>query len=174
MKLIKLIALSFIFLLGSSFSYNNMVHDIHVTKCNIDFSEGESSLQITMHIYLDDLEAAINKGGVEETLFLCTEKEHKDGNKYIKEYFEKMFKLEVNGEAVTYNFLGKESAKDIMAGWFYLEVEGVKELTDLKVNYGILTDVHSDQQNVIRIKGPKKAEGYFLLDSKKTEASTSF
>jgi len=168
MKLIKLIALSFIFLLGSSFSNNDLVHDIHVTKCNIDFS------QITMHIYLDDLEAAIKKGGVEESLFLCTEKEHENGNKFIKEYFEKKFKLEVNGEAVEYNFLGKESAKDIMAGWFYLEVEGVQELKDLKINYGILTDVHSDQQNVIRIKGPNKAEGYFLLNSKETEASTSF
>ncbi len=174
MKLLKLIALSFVFLIGSSFSSNNIVHDIHVTKCNIDFSEGENSLQITMHIYLDDLELAIEKGGVEEKLFLCTEKEHKDGNRFVKEYFEKMFKIEVNGEAVTYNYLGKESAKDIMAGWFYMEVEGVTELKDLKINYGILTDVHSDQQNVIRIKGPNKAEGYFLLDGKKTEASTSF
>jgi len=174
MKLIKLISISFFFLLGSSFSYNNLIHDIHVTKCNIDFSKEESSLQITMHIYLDDLELAIEKGGIEEKLYLCTKKEHVDGNKYVQEYFEKTFTLEVNGKPVQYNYLGKESAEDILAGWFYLEVEGVTELKDLKINYSVLTDVHSDQQNVIRVKGPNKAEGYFLLNSKKTEASTRF
>ena len=151
-----------------------MEHDIHVTKCNIDFSNEEKTLQITLHIYLDDLEEAIRKGGIEQVLNLCTEKEHEDGDKHLVAYLEKMFQLQVNDKAVSYNFLGKEPSEDLLAGWFYLEVEDVQTLEDLKINYGILTDLYTDQQNVIRVKGPNKQKGYFLLDSKKKEASASF
>ena len=174
MTQIKLIALVFVFILGTSFSGKNEVHDIHVSKCNIDFSKEEKTLQITMNIYLDDLEADIAKGGVTEKLHLLTEKEHKDGNKYLSEYFQKKFKLQVNQKEVSYNFLGKEITEDLLGGWFYLEVENVQELKDLKIYYSILTDLYNDQQSVIKIKGPNKQKGYFLLDSKKKEANVTF
>ena len=174
MTQIKLIVLVFVFILGTSFSGKNEAHDIHVSKCNIDFSSEEKTLQITMHIYLDDLESDIAKGGVTEKLHLLTEKEHKDGDKYLLEYFQKKFKLQVNQKEVSYNFLGKEITEDLLGGWFYLEVENVQELQDLGIYYSILTDLYNDQQSVIKIKGPNKQKGYFLLDSKKKEASVTF
>lgn len=174
MNQLKLSALIFLFFLGSSFSGKNEAHDIHVSKCNIDFSDAEKTLQITMHIYLDDLEADIARGGVTEKLHLLTEKEHKDGDKYLLEYFQKKFRLQVNQKDVTYNYLGKEITEDLLGGWFYLEVENVQELKDLKINYEILTDLYADQQSVIKVKGPNRKKGYFLLDSKNKEATATF
>ena len=174
MNLIKIVGLGFLFLMSSSFITNDSAHDIHVSKCNIDFSNEEKTLQITLHIYLDDLEAAIKKGGVQEKLHLTTEKEHEDGDQHVMNYFEKMFSLEVNGKAVSYNFIGKEPSEDLLAGWFYLEVENVQQLKELKINYGILTDLYNDQQSIVKIKGPNRKKGYFLLDCKKKEASASF
>ena len=161
-------------LLTASFSGKNEAHDIHVSKCNIDFSNEEKTLQITMHIYLDDLETDIAKGGVTKKLHLLTEKEHPDGDKFLLEYFQKNFKLQVNTNKVNYNFLGKEITEDLLGGWFYLEVENVQELKDLNIYYGILTDLYHDQQSVIKVKGPNKQKGYFLLDSKKKEANVTF
>jgi len=150
------------------------MHDIHVSKCSIDFSNEEKTLQITLHIYLDDLEEAIKNGGVEEKLNLCTKKEHADGDKHVQNYFEKMFQLEVNDKSVGYNYLGKEVSEDLLAGWFYVEVEDVQTLEKLKINYGILTDLYNDQQSIIKVKGPNKKKGYFLLDSKEKEATANF
>lgn len=174
MNQLKLSVLVFLFFLASSFSGKNEAHDIHVSKCNIDFSNAEKTLQITMHIYLDDLEADIARGGVTEKLHLLTEKEHEDGDKYLLEYFQKKFRLQVNQKDVTYNYLGKEITEDLLGGWFYLEVENVQELKDLKINYEILTDLYSDQQSVIKVKGPNRKKGYFLLDSKNKEATATF
>ncbi|HFC00597.1 MAG TPA: hypothetical protein ENJ53_07310 [Phaeodactylibacter sp.] len=177
MKYIKLFTLAFVLFIGSSFSTKNEIvdmHAIHVTKCNIDFSDEEKTLQITLHIYLDDLESAIKKEGVTEKLNLCTPKENPDGDKYVTEYFKKMFSLEVNNQSVDFDFLGKEPAKNILAGWFYLEVKNVEELNDLKINYKILTDLYDDQQNVIRLKGPHQKKGYFLLNSKETFAHITY
>ena len=178
MNHLKLFTLIFVLFLGSSFSTKNEIddiHDIHVTKCNIDFSDEEKTLQVTLHIYLDDLEAAIKKEKITaEKLNLCTPKEHADGNKYVAAYFKKMFSLEVNNQSVDFDFLGKESAKNILAGWFYLEVKNVEELNDLKINYKILTNLYDDQQNVIRLKGPNKKKGYFLLNNKKTSAHITY
>jgi hypothetical protein len=75
---------------------------------------------------------------------------------------------------VSYNFLGKEITEDLLGGWFYLEVENVQELKELKINYEILTDLYNDQQSVIKIKGSNKKKGYFLLNSKKKEANVTF
>lgn len=174
MSQIKFLTLLFIFFIGSSFSNKNIVHDIHVTKCNIDFAEQEKSLQITLHIYLDDLEADIKKGGVEERLQLCTEKEHQDGDKILLEYFQKKFSIEVNQQPVTYTFLGKEPTEDLLGGWFYLEVKDVESLKDLKINYSILNKLYSDQQAIIKVKGPNKKKGYFLLNNERKEASVTF
>ena len=174
MNQVKLIALIFVFFLGTRLSGKNEAHDSHVSKCNIDFSNEEKTLQITMHIYLDDLESDIAKGGVTEKLHLLTEKEHADGDKFLLEYFQKKFKLQVNQKNVSYNFLGKEITEDLLGGWFYLEVENVQELKDLKINYEILTDLYNDQQSVIKIKGPNQKKGYLLLDSKKKEANVTF
>ena len=120
------------------------------------------------------MEADIKKGGVEEQLQLCTEKEHQDGDKFLLEYFQKKFLIEVNQKPVTYNFLGKEPTEDLLGGWFYLEVEGVDELKDLKINYSILNNLYSDQQSINRVKGPNKQKGYFLLNNSKQEASVTF
>jgi len=174
MRFFKIISLVFLFMVNSSFTTGSEFHDVHESKCSIDFSNEEKTLQITIHIYLDDLEAAIAKRGVKETLHLCTEKEHADGDKHVYDYLQKTFNLEVNDKAVNYNYLGKEISEDLLAGWFYVEVEDVQILEKLKIDYGILTDLYDDQRSILKVKGPNKKKGYFLLDSKKTEAIAQF
>lgn len=181
MNPVKLFILLLVFGLNSGFSspakngmMENSLHDIHVSKCNIDFSDKEKTLQITIHIYLDDLEAGIKNQGVTERLNLCTEKENPKGNEFVLDYFQKMFSIQVNEKPVTYTMLGKEPTEDLLGGWFYLEVQNVQELKDLQFNYSLLTEIHSDQQSVVKVKGPNKKKGYFLLDKNKQSARVTF
>ena len=126
-----------------------------------------------MHIFIDDLEEALRQLGADK-LFICTEKEHEDAEKFILNYLNQSFTLEVNDKEVEYEFLGKEISKDLAATWVYLEVQNVTSLESLKVKYNLLTEVFDDQKNIIQIKGPKKQKGFFLFEKGKTEDSVKF
>jgi len=170
----KFIFLVFLFLLGNSFSTKKVnFHEFHISKCNIDLSEKEQTLQITLHIFIDDLEEALRQLGADK-LFICTEKEHEDAEKYILNYLNQSFTLEVNDKEVEYEFLGKEISKDLAATWVYLEVQNVTSLEALKVKYNLLTEIFEDQKNIIQIKGPNKQKGFFLFEKGKTEDSVKF
>ena len=174
MSLSKLSFLVVIFFIGSSFSWKNTTHEFHISKCMIDYAEDEKALQITLHIFLDDLEETIRNTGVKEKLNLCTEKEHADGDRYLLEYIEKFMSLQVNQKEAKYNYLGKEPSEDKLAAWCYLEIENVQQLDELQVKYAVLTELFDDQKNIVQIKGPNKKKGYFLFDNKKNEDSVTF
>jgi len=170
----KFAFLVLVFLLGNSFSNKiTSLHEFHISKCNIDLSEKEQTLQITLHIFIDDLEEALRQLG-KDKLFICTEKEHEEAEKYILNYLNQSFTIEVNDKEVEYEFLGKEISQDLAATWMYLEVQDVQSLESLKVKYDLLTEVFDDQKNIIQIKGPNKQKGFFLFEKGKTEDSVKF
>ena len=55
-----LLFLNGLFLLLNSF---NVDHDIHLSTCLIEYNQVEKALQITLHIYIDDLEDALELEG---------------------------------------------------------------------------------------------------------------
>ena len=77
----KLIFLS-IFISLSLANPVNVNHDFHFSKCLLEYKPAEEILQVSWHIFLDDVEQAIENQGVEK-LFLCTEREHEKGESYF-------------------------------------------------------------------------------------------
>ena len=67
-------------------------HDFHVSKCLIKYDENSESIQISMHIFLDDLENAIAKRGG-PSLFIGTKKEAQNAGDFIIEYIVDQFKI---------------------------------------------------------------------------------
>ncbi|MEM8523033.1 MAG: DUF6702 family protein [Bacteroidota bacterium] len=164
--------MSTIFLFLSSFflpSSSAVEHDIHISKALIEYNESERSLQITLHIFLDDLEAILIEGGAPTKLNLCTEKEHEQGDTLVEQYLRSKFKVAVNGESATYNYLGKEISEDYLATWCYVEIPNISKLESLQINSSILMDLYDDQRNIIQIKAPNKRPQFFMLDQRNQE-----
>lgn len=148
-------------------------HEFHVSKCQIDYKKAESALQITLHIFLDDLELSMQNQGTEKQ-FLCTEKELADADEVYFEYLKNNFRLTLNnGQEVDYQWIGKEISNDLFAVWTYLEVPNVTDLSEISVQNLVLMDVHDDQKNIVQIRGDAGA-GYFLLQRGKDKQSVSF
>jgi len=149
------------------------LHEFHLSKCEIDYNTGENALQISMHIFIDDLETALAREG-KEKLYICTEKEAEKAEMYLVDYLTRHFQLQVNGQPVTYNFIGKEVSEDLQAVWCYLEVESVNQINRLSVINNILMETFDDQKNIVSIKGPNKKQGYFLMMNGKYEDEITF
>jgi len=149
------------------------LHQFHVSKCLVEFNEAEQALQMSMHIFIDDLELALRRQGA-DSLFICTRMEKKDAEQYMKEYIEKNFLLEVNGQSLPYEFLGKEPAEDLMGVWCYLEILNVKKVEKLKITNKILLEVYDDQKNVISIIGPDRRKGMMLMQRGRNTEEVTF
>ncbi len=170
---IKNILLAFCLCLTSSWTTIDEAHDIHISKALIDYNESEKALQISLHIFLDDLEEILMNRGADK-LFICTEKESKKAEKHIYQYLQDRFKLTVNQEAVQFDFIGKEPSEDLLATWCYIEVTGVDQLDVLEVQSQILMDLYDDQVNIVNVNYPGKKQGYFLFNHDENKQSVSF
>lgn len=139
-----------------------MAHDFHVSKAQVEYNSREEALQITLHIFLDDLELALEKQG-HTKLFLCTEKEALVGDSLVAGYLTRQFELWVDGKKVEPYYLGKEISDDLAAAWCYMEVSEVKAISELRVRNAILMDLYADQKNILSVTEDRKDKGYYML-----------
>jgi hypothetical protein len=157
------------FLLLCSFE----MHQFHISKTDVTYKPTEKTLQITMHIFIDDLEKSLEKQGISKT-YIGTEKEKQEANSLIIKYLQSNFSIKLNNKAIIYDFLGKETSNDKQAIWVYLEAKNVKDIKQIFVENKIITETYSDQKNIVQINVPSKKQGYFLLDKNKPSEMASF
>ena len=140
-----------------------LVHDLHISNCEIEYKEEDTTLQISLRIFIDDLELALVNRGAED-LFLCTKREHTEAEVYILDYLHDMVKLEVDGQTIEYDYIGKEMSDDLAAVWCYLEIENIDINTSMTIENRILMDLYDDQRNIVKVKLSKTKKEHFLFD----------
>jgi len=148
-------------------------HEFHISKCLIEYNEKENALQLTVHIFIDDLEEALRQQGADK-LFICTEKEAEKAEEYIYKYLQQKLTIGLDDKAVNYTFVGKEVSEDLAAVWCYLEVENIAPFSKLYVKNNTLLEAFDDQKNIISVIGPNKLKGYFLFNNAKNEETLEY
>jgi DNA polymerase III alpha subunit len=148
-------------------------HAFHISKTDMSFNPTDKTMQVTMHIFIDDLEKAFEKQG-QAKLFVGTELEKKEVNNLIFNYLQNNFNIQLNGKKMPYTWVGKETTKDKQALWLYLEIKNIREVRNISVENKVLTELFSDQKNIVQVNIPSKKQGYFLLNKSKTSDSASF
>ena len=153
-------------LLPHSEEWENMSkdHEYHMSKCDIDYDQEESSLQISVSIFIDDLELALNQRGI-DSLWICTKRESEIAEQAIMDYIIEHLVLAVDKEMVHPSWLGKEPSDDLAAVWCYLEVKDVSPQDQIDVSNRILLDSFEDQQNLVKLTYDKKRKAFFLFDN---------
>lgn len=162
-----------LYLLFNASSFSSALHEFHISKSEVLYNTTEKALQITVHIFIDDLEDALKNQGAEK-LHLCSELEAENADVYLEKYLRQQFRLTVDGKEVNYNFLGKEPSEDLQAVWCYMEVTEVENIKELMVVNSILQEMFDDQKNIVQVNMGKKNQGYFLFTKDKYEATVTF
>jgi hypothetical protein len=148
-------------------------HAFHLSKTDIIFQPKDKTVQITMHLFIDDLEIALEKQG-KKSLMVGTEKEKTGVNDLIVNYLQQNFNLTINNKKQPIAFVGKETTADRQALWIYLEVRNVKNISALSVENKVLMEVHADQKNMVQIIVPSKKANAFVLEKNKTMDTAKF
>lgn len=154
----RIIKIFFILLLISLSAFTS-IHKFYVSVTQVDYNKDQQSLQIISRIFIDDIEDLLQER-YDTTLSLGRKKESKAVNNYLKKYFDKKLTFSVNGEKVSFKFLGKEYEDDLLI--CYLEIENITLLDELEVTNQILIDLYEEQQNIIHAKKGKERKSLIL------------
>jgi hypothetical protein len=169
MVMITLIYLSTFFHLIWNQSSGAVIHAFHLSKAEVFYNENNRSLEISLHLFIDDLEAAMQNSGIPNP-YISTSKEVENADSLISSYLTHHFNIAVDGRNVQFNFLGKEDSDDLIAIWCYLEGQEIINPKEIKIQNKLLVDLFDDQKNIVSFRSIKKKE-FLLFDLKKQEAT---
>lgn len=137
-------------------------HDFHISKCLVEFKSESSTLQVSLHLFIDDLEQAMALDGY-DSLYLLTEKESSKAEVSLAQYLETHFKIQVNGNPIKYHYLGKETAGDYLGMWCYMEVVEVPYPNQITIYNDLLLNIFEDQKNIISVIGPDQKKAVMVM-----------
>jgi len=145
---------SLLIILSSGFT----LHEFYVSLCQIDHNPETNALEITMRIFTDDLEYGIT--GSQDFYGLGTSKEPVSSDSLIYSYILENFTVNLNGNCLKLDFIGKEVEIDVT--WIYLEKEDIEYIGRIEVTNYMLTELFRDQVNIINVKYNSETHGLLL------------
>lgn len=145
-------------------------HEFHISKMLVAYAKEEGTLQVSTHIFIDDLELALREGGA-PILRLATEYEHPEADSYLEAYLRRQLGFTADGKALSFTILGRETSDDLAALWVYIEVPVAKLPEQLRIRNAILTDIYADQKNIVKFSGPFTRSTTLLMQRGQTEAT---
>jgi hypothetical protein len=145
-------------------------HDFHTSITDISYNPRTKSLEVSLKVFTDDLETALSK--FTKTKIVYDSRSDKQKQQLLN-YLNQHVGFEVTkGKPLAYKVLGSEPETD--AVWIYLEVPvQYASLKQLFVKNSTLTDLFSDQMNIVNINYKGKTES-MLLQRGETVGKISF
>ena len=136
-----------------------LMHEFYVSITEVRYNASSERFEVSMRIFPDDLDRALMaRSGIHTQL--ATEMEHEHADSLLMVYLLEDFSLEVNGEELELNYLGKEPESDAI--WCYLESSRIDNPEALTIRNSILTEYFPDQVNIIQAYHGKWNKGLML------------
>lgn len=153
--------LSLMLVMSVSFD-SHRLHDFHVSKLDIRMNPVSNSLECSLHLFIDDLEQAMKKGGfIKEDLM--SGNEESEENKISGYLFQKI-KIFLDGKQASLHYIGKEEAERFDAYFIYFEVKNIATVKKIEIEHRLLHEIFDDQKNIISFTKDKKLIDFLILE----------
>lgn len=140
-------------------------HDFHLSKCDVIYSRTDRAFQMSLHLFIDDLEAALSAKGHSE-LGICTPQESSEGEDLMYRYIIDHLQIDIDGKTVIPGWVGKELSDDLAGVWCYLEIFSAEATQSISIRNNLLIEIYADQRNIVKIQHSEDQKAYFLFDNK--------
>ncbi len=147
-----------------------MLHPFYVSVIDINHNTKEKSVEISVRIFTEDLEAALRKyGNTKVDLAHPADKAAMD--KLLNSYIQGKLHLNLNGKPAAMHYIGYEQRLESI--WAYLEVENIPAVKKVDVNCNLLYEFDPKQTNIFhtKVNGTEKS---YKLDNPKTSTAFDF
>jgi hypothetical protein len=145
-------------------------HPIHLSITEIDHNEKSKALQVTMRIFVDDLELSIRKKIGDEELDILEPGKGRKTDDLVREYLADRVKMKVDKKAAKLNYIGHEIEGPAMI--CYIEIENVKKFSTIEVTNKVILEIHDDQSNLVNVNYKEKVKSIRLSNETPTASIT--
>jgi len=136
-------------------------HKFYTAIYQINFVPEKKMVQITTRIFLDDINDALEANYHKKTK-LGDEKESQEDLNFLKKYLSEKFTIKINGKPQPMKYISKEIEDNVLI--CYLKCTEIPKINSMEVQNTIITEIHSEQQNIIQANINNKKSS-LLLDS---------
>lgn len=149
-------------------------HDIHVSVSEVTWKAESTSFEVSVKIFIDDLETALKKEGQGTGLQIGTEKESAKAEDLIAAYLEEHFHISIDGIQLPAEWVGKETTEDFQAIWCYITYTGTRNPKKCTISNDILFELYDDQRSIMDIRMTSSHKAYTIFEPGKSSWSYTF
>jgi len=121
------------------------LHAFHVSVCEVYHNSNTQSLEISIKIFIDDLELAIQNQGNAEFKIVSVNKNNIN-NAPLKKYITDRFKVKINSNPIELDLVGYEINDNAVLCYF--EGKKIKKIHNVEIDNAIISEVFDDQINL--------------------------
>lgn len=159
-----LLILSFVFLFSS---FTSIMHKYYLSVSEIEYKAESKSLQITTRVFIDDFQDVLNKRYGQSADF-TKENGIAENKNLIEKYLTGKLIIKTDNQLVDLEYLGGEIEGDQLV--LYIEGTEVENFRKILVTNLILTDLYSDQKNVVHVQIGDQIKSFLLVKEKPSES----
>ena len=137
------------------------LHPLHVSVTEIKFDPKDKELEITVRIFLDDLEEAIRQDRKLPSLDITNPGTGLTTDQLVSTYLSTRLTTKVDNKTAVIKYLGHEIDGDAIVVYAY--APGVKKLKSIEVYHSTITEVYEDQSNLVHITLGEKTRSLRLM-----------
>lgn len=155
-------------LLYSVVFFFNILHPLHVSVTEIEHDANKNALEITMRIFLDDLESSIRNDLQKPALDITVPGPEYTTDQLLEDYLKKHFKINVNGKNIKNQYLGHEVELPVI--YLYVLASNVKKVKDITIYNDMIMETYDDQANLVHVKVNSKTKSMKLAKDRKQDS----
>jgi len=140
-----------------------LLHDFHVSICEIEYDQERKALEVTHKLFLDDLEQNLRKWSGNGNIDVINPKDKVVFQKLLGSYILENFDMWANDKKLEMTYLGSEIEADVM--YAYIDIVDLKKFKSLKIKNTIFMNIFADQTNIVHIEVDKETKS-LKLDKK--------
>ena len=140
-------------------------HKYYTSVTQLDFNPTEKCFQVTMNVFIDDLEAVLTQENLQVVKWKSDQAEL---NALLLKYLNKHFNVKLNKKPATeFRLIGTREQKDLLTIFFEIPVD--KAVKNIEITDTFLMDMFPIQSNVVNLNYKNQKHTFLFQKSKSTQ-----
>ena len=145
--------------------FTMQAHKYYTSVTQLDFNPSEKCFQVTMNVFIDDLEAVLTQENLQVVKWKSDQAEL---NALLLKYLNKHFNVKLNKKpAGQFRLIGTKEQKDLLTIFF--EIPVAKALKNIEITDTFLMDMFPIQSNIVNLNYEDQKHSFLFQKGKSTQ-----